>query len=111
MSEDKREDKQEQPAEAEAEAEAKSATPAKVKERGNRKTLVGVVVSDRMSKTRMVAVQRQEMHRRYKKFVKRDTKYAAHDEDNATKNGDKVVIQETRPMSKRKRWRIVKKLA
>lgn len=109
MSEDKQE---QQPAEAESsEAPEATATSPKPAERGNRKTLVGVVVSDSMSKTRMVAVQRKEMHRRYKKFVKRDSKYAAHDEDNATKNGDKVLIQETRPMSKRKRWRIVKKLA
>lgn len=83
--------------------------------RGKRKTLVGMVVSDKMSKTRIVKVKRHEMHRRYKKFVSRDTKYAAHDEDakgqEISKEGDKVLIQETRPYSKTKRWRVVKVLS
>jgi small subunit ribosomal protein S17 len=83
-------------------------------DRGNRKTLVGVVVSDKMNKTRIVKVQRIEMHRRYKKYIRRDTKYAVHDEDEQgneiSKTGDKVLIQETRPYSKTKRWRVVKVL-
>lgn len=78
------------------------------KGRGNRKTLVGVVVSDKMSKTRVVEVQRLELHRRYKKYVRRDTKYHVHDEEETSKVGDKVLIQETRPLSRTKRWRLVK---
>lgn len=77
-------------------------------ERGNRKQLVGVVVSDKMSKTRVVKVQRLEMHRRYKKYVRRDSKFVVHDETSASKAGDKVLIMETRPLSKTKRWRLVK---
>ncbi|MDF1666320.1 MAG: 30S ribosomal protein S17 [Planctomycetota bacterium] len=77
--------------------------------------MVGTVVSDKMSKTRIVKVKRHEMHRRYKKFISRDTKYAAHDENaegqEISKEGDKVLIQETRPYSKTKRWRVVKVLS
>lgn len=105
--------------EAAESAEAPETTEAVEEEtgtgRGNRKTLVGIVVSDKMSKTRIVKVKRQEMHRRYKKFISRDTKYAAHDENaegqEISKAGDKVLIQETRPYSKTKRWRIVKVLS
>jgi small subunit ribosomal protein S17 len=98
-----------------ASEEAETAT-AEVEDngRGNRKTVVGFVVSDKMSKTRIVKVQRLEMHRRYKKYVRRDSKFAAHDENEQgqeiSKMGDKVLLQETRPYSKTKRWRIVKVL-
>jgi len=74
--------------------------------RGARKTLVGIVVSDKMTKTRVVSVQRREPHKRYRKYVRRDTKHLVHDEQNVTKEGDKVLIMETRTISKRKRWRI-----
>lgn len=75
--------------------------------RGRRKKMVGVVVSDKMSKTRVVKVQSLKMHPRYKKYVRKDRRFKAHDETEQSKTGDKVVIQETRPYSKTKRWRIV----
>ena len=75
-------------------------------ERGNRKTQVGVVVSDKMEKTAVVKVDRLVKHPVYNKYIKRSAKYNAHDIDNSAKIGDKVVIVETRPMSKDKRWKI-----
>lgn len=80
---------------------------AAVKTRGNRKRVIGVVVSDKMDKTRVVEVVEHTMHPLYKKFVKRSTKYHMHDEKNETKSGDRVQIIETRPLSKTKRWRLV----
>jgi small subunit ribosomal protein S17 len=74
--------------------------------RGRRKTRVGVVVSDKMDKTVVVAVTRQFPHPLYKKIIKRTTKYKAHDEENACGVGDVVRIAETRPLSRDKRWRI-----
>jgi small subunit ribosomal protein S17 len=68
----------------------------------NRK--VGVVVSNSMQKSVVVAVNRQVPHGLYKKFVRRTHKFMAHDEENQCKVGDKVEIEETRPVSKRKRW-------
>jgi len=76
-------------------------------ERGMRKTLMGVVVSDKMDKTVVVAVEDSTRHPVYNKIIKRTKKYKAHDEENACKNGDKVKIMETRPLSKEKRWRVV----
>ena len=64
----------------------------------------GVVVSDKMDKTVVVRVERRVKHPIYKKFIRRSKRYAAHDEDNAHKVGDVVRIQESRPISKRKRW-------
>ena len=72
----------------------------------NRK-LKGVVVSDKMSKTRVVAVSRLKKHAKYQKYFKTTKKFKAHDENNQYKVGDKVTIQETRPMSKEKRWIII----
>lgn len=69
--------------------------------------LKGIVVSDKMDKTRVVAVSRLKKHERYLKYSKNTKKYKAHDEDNRFKEGDEVVIEETRPISKEKRWRIV----
>ena len=72
-----------------------------------RRVLQGVVVSDKMDKTVVVRVERRVMDPIYKKFIRRSSKYAAHDEKNASKVGDVVRIRECRPMSKRKRWEVV----
>jgi small subunit ribosomal protein S17 len=74
------------------------------------RTLKGVVVSDKMTKTVIVAVTRLKKHPKYKKYYKVTKKYKAHDEKNEYHVGDKVIIQETRPLSKEKRWIVVKKL-
>ncbi|WAM32432.1 30S ribosomal protein S17 [Caldicellulosiruptor naganoensis] len=75
--------------------------------RGTRKTRIGVVVSDKMDKTVVVAVETLVQHPLYKKTIKRTTKFKAHDENNECRVGDKVLIMETRPLSKEKRWRVV----
>lgn len=74
--------------------------------RGRRKVRVGVVVSDRMDKTVVVAVERIVRHPLYGKRVKRTKKFHAHDENNECQVGDVVEIMETRPLSKMKRWRV-----
>ncbi|MDP3901807.1 MAG: 30S ribosomal protein S17 [bacterium] len=71
--------------------------------------LEGVVVSDKMNKTRVVAVTNLRKHSKYLKYYKVTNRFKAHDEDNKYKNGDKVVIEQTRPMSKDKRWKIISK--
>jgi small subunit ribosomal protein S17 len=76
--------------------------------RGSRRTAVGVVVSDKMKKTRRVEIPRLEKHPRYGKYIKRRTICYAHDENNESQVGDTVEIMEARPMSKLKRWRLVK---
>ncbi|HFE53895.1 MAG TPA: 30S ribosomal protein S17 [Bacteroidetes bacterium] len=76
-------------------------------ERGHRKVRVGRVVSDKMDKSRIVAVERLVQHPLYKKYIRRTTKFMAHDEKNESHVGDVVRIMETRPLSKRKRWRVV----
>jgi small subunit ribosomal protein S17 len=76
-------------------------------ERGLRKTRVGTVVSSKMDKTCVVAVERIYKHGLYKKYVRSTKKYKVHDEENKTHNGDKVLIMETKPISKQKRWRLV----
>ena len=76
-------------------------------ERNLRKTRVGVVVSDKMDKTVVVAVADRVRHPLYKKIVKRTVKFKAHDEQNACGIGDKVLIMETRKLSKDKNWRVV----
>ena len=78
-----------------------------MKERGRRKTLVGVVVSDKMDKTVVVRVERMIRHPLYKKYIKRHKKFYAHDPENSAREGDVVRIMETRPLSKLKRWRLV----
>ncbi|GAB4336884.1 MAG: 30S ribosomal protein S17 [Calditrichia bacterium] len=75
--------------------------------RGIRKTRVGVVVSDKMDKTAVIAVERLIKHPVYKKFIKRTTRFKAHDEKNECQIGDVVKIMETRPLSRSKRWRVV----
>ena len=75
-------------------------------ERGKRKTLVGVVSGDRMDKTVIVAVNRLVLHPVYKKYIRKKKKVKAHDERNECHIGDKVLLTETRPLSKEKRWRV-----
>lgn len=72
-----------------------------------KRILEGEVVSDKMDKTITVLVERRFMHPLYKKYIKKTDKYAAHDEANAFKTGDKVQIAECRPISKRKTWTVV----
>ena len=72
--------------------------------------LQGIVVSDKMLKTRVVAVTRFKLHPKYKKYYKATNRFKAHDEKNEYKTGDKVLIEETRPLSKEKKWRIISKL-
>lgn len=74
------------------------------------KKLQGVVVSDRMAKTAVVLVTRLRKYPKYKKYHKVSKKFKAHDEHNEYKIGDKVVIEETRPLSKDKKWRILAKI-
>ena len=76
-------------------------------ERNLRKERIGVVVSNKMDKSVVVAVARKEMHPIYGKYVKKTTKFVAHDEKNECSEGDTVRIMETRPLSKTKRWRLV----
>ena len=75
--------------------------------RGRQKERVGVVTSNAMQKTITVSVERVKTHRLYKKALKRTKKFKAHDEENTCKTGDVVLIRETRPLSKTKRWRLV----
>ena len=79
--------------------------------KGQRKTKVGRVVSDKMDKTIVVSVERLTRHRLYKRVMKATTKFAAHDERNEAKVGDSVLIEESRPLSATKRWRLVSVLS
>jgi small subunit ribosomal protein S17 len=76
-------------------------------ERALRKTRVGKVVSNKMDKTIVVAIETSVKHPLYGKIIKRTTKLKAHDEENQCQIGDKVKVMETRPLSKEKRWRLV----
>ena len=80
-------------------------------ERGLRKTRVGVVVSDKMNKSVIVEVSRTVQHPLYKKYIRKRSRFMAHDETNDYHVGDRVRIVETRPMSSRKCWRVQEKLA
>ena len=82
-------------------------TPAVSEERGYRKALRGIVVSDKMDKTIVVEVQDRKKHSLYGKVLKTSTRVKAHDEDNTAGVGDRVRIAETRPLSASKRWRLV----
>jgi small subunit ribosomal protein S17 len=73
---------------------------------GERKTREGVVVSDAMLKTRVVRIERVYRHPRYQRVIRMSKKLKAHDEENTSHVGDRVLIEETRPISKEKRWRI-----
>lgn len=75
--------------------------------RGSRKSLAGIVVSNKMEKTAVVLVNRLSKHRAYGKFIRRHSKYMAHDPQNICQIGDMVKIVESRPISRRKRWKLV----
>ena len=81
--------------------------PKEIQERTRRKVRIGKVVSNKMLKNIVVAVERQVAHKLYKKYFRRTTKLMAHDENQKAGIGDTVKIMETRPMSARKRWRLV----
>ncbi|HIU69930.1 MAG: 30S ribosomal protein S17 [Clostridiales bacterium] len=78
-----------------------------MEERNLRKTRVGFVASDKMDKTVVVTIADKVQHPLYKKIINRTVRYKAHDENNECRVGDKVLIMETRPLSKDKRWRVV----
>jgi len=82
-------------------------SPSDAKARGLRKTRVGLVVSNKMDKTIVVAVERRVKDPLYQKYVKRTRKFMAHDEQNQCEIGDRVRIMETRPLSARKNWRLI----
>ncbi len=86
---------------------AESVNTERVSTRRARKTRVGLVVSDKMQKTVVVAIERRFPHPLYGKMVTRTRRLKAHDEENSAKTGDRVRIMETRPLSKDKRWRVV----
>ena len=81
-----------------------------MEERNLRKVMVGTVISNKMDKTVVVAVETSVSHKVYQKTVKRTYKLKAHDEENVCQIGDKVKVMETRPLSKDKRWRVVEVL-
>lgn len=70
--------------------------------------MIGTVVSDKMDKTVVVLVERLVKHRLYHKYIRRRSKFAVHDENNAAREGDKVLIAQSKPLSKTKRWRVSK---
>ena len=82
-------------------------TESKTSDRRARKTREGLVVSDKMEKTVVVAIERRFAHPLYGKMITRTTRLKAHDEENSAKTGDRVRIMETRPLSKQKRWRVI----
>lgn len=79
-----------------------------MKTRGIKRELSGTIVKDKMDKSVVVQVERLVKHRLYKKYIRRRATYMAHDESNACQVGDKVLISETRPLSRHKRWRVSK---
>ena len=79
-----------------------------MKNRGMKRQLVGTVVSDKMDKTVIVLVERLVKHPLYHKYIRRRARFAAHDENNACRVGDKVLLTGTRPLSQTKRWRVSK---
>ena len=89
-----------------AEARAAAADSARTSRRGNRVQKVGTVSSDKMQKTVIVRVDRLVLHTKYRRYVRRTSKFMAHDDLGAT-TGDRVRIVETRPLSAKKRWRVV----
>ena len=87
---------------------APTTEPAKQAERGNRRTVQGIVTSDKMDKTRRVEIPRLVKHPRYGKYIKRRTICKVHDEKNESHQGDTVEIMETRRLSKTKNWRLLR---
>jgi small subunit ribosomal protein S17 len=86
---------------------AEAGTPTTTESRGNRKERIGEVLSSKMAKTIIVRVERRFPHPQFKKVVRQYKKFYAHDEKSEAKPGDRVRIEETRPLSKTKRWRLV----
>ncbi len=78
-----------------------------MEETAKKKTRVGVVASNRMDKTVVVTVERMVAHPKYKKYIRRRNKFSAHDAENQCQVGDRVLIEESRPLSKTKRWVVV----
>ncbi len=87
--------------------DSKNLNPAAEQERGSRRKMVGVVTSDKMDKTVVVVVTRRVRDAKFGKFVTKRSKYKAHSSDNGAHIGDKVLIIESRPLSKEKRWRVI----
>ena len=83
-----------------------SATEESVKKTKNERTKTGVVISNKMQKTVVVAVENLVRHGMYQKYIKQTSKFLAHAENNDVNVGDRVLIEETRPLSKRKRWNV-----
>ncbi len=79
-----------------------------MKKHGKKRQVIGTVVSNRMDKTIVVLVERLVKHRLYHKYIRKRSRYAAHDETNSCQVGDRVIIAESRPLSKTKRWRLSK---
>lgn len=79
-----------------------------MKTRGTKRQVNGIIVSNKMDKTVVVQVERLVKHPLYKKYIRRRNKFMAHDKDNACQIGDRVEISESRPLSKTKRWRVVR---
>jgi small subunit ribosomal protein S17 len=79
-----------------------------MKTRGMKRQVTGIIVSNKMDKTVVVQVERLVKHPLYKKFIRRRNKFMAHDKDNACEIGDRVEISESRPLSKTKRWRVIR---
>ena len=77
-----------------------------MKKQGKKRQVMGTVITDKMDKTIVVLVETLVIHRLYQKYIKRRSKFKAHDKDNACRVGDKVLITESRPLSKTKRWRV-----
>lgn len=75
-----------------------------------KRKLKGTVVSDKMNKTRVIAIEKMKKHPKYQKYYKVTARFKAHDENNEYKIGDQIIIEETKPLSKDKRWRIVGKI-
>ena len=88
--------------------ESMETTEKKVRERNLRKERVGIVVSNKMQKTAVVKIEESVKHSKYSKILKRSIKFKVHDEKNECDIGDRVLIMETRPLSRDKRWRLVK---
>lgn len=82
-------------------------TTDRIQVRGHRKIKIGTVITDKMNKSRVIAVKRYVKHPLYKKFIRKTSKFLIHDENNESKAGDLIKVMETRPLSKRKRWRLI----
>jgi small subunit ribosomal protein S17 len=85
--------------------------PNNMKEETKKRKIIGVVTSDKMNKTRVVAVSSLKKHPKYLKYYKVTTKFKAHDENNEYKTGEKVTIEESRPLSREKRWKIIGRIS